>query len=80
MWSGSISTDEPVTLDAAKVEIKKRNNIKRLPARTIVVSASMLSEFAKWNAQWLTDVLGVIFVTLQNVDIKCDRQDADGGS
>ena len=46
LWSGRVSSDEPITPDEAKRLIKKRNNIKRLPAATIVVSADMLSELA----------------------------------
>jgi len=42
LWSGAITTDKPITRKQASAIIRKRNNLKRLPAATLIVSADSL--------------------------------------
>tara|TARA_R110002051_G_scaffold318405_1_gene400725 strand:+ start:509 stop:733 length:225 start_codon:yes stop_codon:yes gene_type:complete len=42
IWSGRIATNKPVTEKQARALIRKTEGLKRLPARTLVMSVSDL--------------------------------------
>jgi len=49
LWSGRVTASKPVTLAQAKHLIRRKLGIKRLPARTIIMSSRELSSHGDFS-------------------------------